>query len=137
MDLPMAIWSGADEELVAAATAEIGRLYRQDRHEVGAALRTRSGRIYASVNLDARLRRAGVCAEVIAIGMAVSAGDTEIEAVVAVNREGRVVAPCGICREILADYAPRARIIVPGPAGPQPLPITELLPRRYNKNGEP
>jgi cytidine deaminase len=130
-------WSQADEELVAAATAEIGRLYRPDRHEVGAALRTQSGRIYASVNLDVRLRRAGVCAEAIAIGMAVAACDTEIEAVVAVNREGRVVAPCGICREMLADYAPTARIIVPGPDGPQPLPIAELLPRRYNKNGDP
>ena len=129
--------SESDRQLVEAARRELEARYLRDRHEIGAALRTRTGRIYAAVNLDTRLRRAGVCAEAVAVGMAVVAGDGDIEVIVAVNRDGQVVAPCGICRELLADYAPAARIVVPAAAGPESLPIGALLPRRYNKNGTP
>ena len=45
--------SDRDQELIAAATEAIKRRYRNDSQEVGAALRTRDGRIYAGVNLDA------------------------------------------------------------------------------------
>ena len=45
--------SKAHEELIAAATAAIKSRYRDDWQEVGAALRTRSGRIFTGVNLDA------------------------------------------------------------------------------------
>ena len=109
--------------------------YRQDRHEIGAALRTRRGQVFAAVNVDTRLRRMAVCAEVIAIGIAAAAGDTEIEAIVAVNRDGRVVSPCGACREAIADYGADALVIVPGEGGPEVVPISELLPLRYRKDG--
>lgn len=125
----------SDRQLIESARRELEAHYRPGHHEIGAALRTRGGRIYAAINLDTRLRRAGVCAEAVAIGMAVVTDDSEIEAIVAVNRDGQVVAPCGICRELLADYAPTAHIIVPGSAGPESLSIGTLLPRRYNKNG--
>ena len=49
--------SERDRELIAAANAAIKRRYRYDWQEVGAALRTRDGRIYAGVNLDAYLGR--------------------------------------------------------------------------------
>ena len=126
-----------DQVLIDAARTALQQRFRVDRHEVGAALRSRSGRIYSAVNLDVRLRRASVCAEAVAIGMAVAAGDADIEALVAVNAAGRVLAPCGICRELLADYAPEARIIVPGPKGPEEETIQSLLPRRYQKDGLP
>lgn len=129
--------SDSDQALIDAARDAIGRHYLLDRHEVGAAVRTRDGRVYAAVNLDTRLRRASVCAEAVAMGMAVAGGDSEIEAVVAVNAAGKVVAPCGICREMLSDYAPRAGIIVPGHRGPERHSVENLLPRRYNKHGKP
>jgi cytidine deaminase len=129
--------SEGDRQLIDAACNKLKACYRPRRHEIGAALRTHSGQIYTAVNLDTRLRRASVCAEAVVIGMAVGAGDTEIEAIVAVNRDEQVVAPCGICRELLADYAPAARIIVPSIAGPEPLTIGVLLPHRYNKDGTP
>jgi cytidine deaminase len=129
--------SDSDLALIAAAQSVIRRHHRPDRHEVGAAVRTRDGRVFAAVNLDTRLRRASVCAEAVALGMAAASGETDIEAVVAVNGAGQVVSPCGICREMLADYAQGARILVPGAAGPEGQSIRELLPRRYNKNGDP
>ena len=45
--------SDRDQELIAAASEAIKRRYRNDWQEVGAALRTRDGRIYTGVNLDA------------------------------------------------------------------------------------
>jgi cytidine deaminase len=109
--------------------------YRENWHEIGAALRTRSGQVYRAVNVDTRLRRMGVCAEAVAIGMAASAGDAHIEMIVAVNREGRVVSPCGACREMIADYGSTARVIVPGDGAPQLVGIASLLPLRYRKDG--
>ena len=69
-------WSERDLALIERAHAVIQRHYRADWHEVGAALRTGSGKVFTAVNLDTRLRRASVCAEAVALGMAVAAGET-------------------------------------------------------------
>ena len=120
-----------DEALLAEARAIIGLRQRQDRHHIGAALRTRSGHVFAAVHLEAYIGRVAVCAEAIAVGMAAAAGDTDIEAIVAVNRAGDVIAPCGICRELISDYAPLAQVIVPGTSGPERVSVTALLPNKY------
>ena len=57
-----------DQELIDAATTAIKARYRNDWQEVGAALRTRDGRIVTGVNLDAYVGRGAVCAEAVAIG---------------------------------------------------------------------
>ena len=69
--------STRDRELIAAAKEAIARRYRNDWQEVGAAMRTRDGRIYTGVNLDAYLGRMAVCAEAVALGRAVTeSGET-------------------------------------------------------------
>ena len=79
--------SERDRELIAAASEAIKRRYRYDWQEVGAALRTRDGRIYTGVNLDAYLGRMAVCAEGVALGRAVTdVGETGIETIVAVRQ---------------------------------------------------
>jgi cytidine deaminase len=134
--------SERDRELIAAASAAIKRRYRYDWQEVGAALRTRDGRIYAGVNLDAYLGRMAVCAEAVALGQAVTeVGETGIETIVAVrhpdpeepNQEIAVVSPCGSCRELIWDYDRNARVIVPGADGPVVAGIRELLPNKYSR----
>ena len=134
-----------DQELINAATEAIKRRYRNDWQEVGAALRTRDGRIYAGVNLDAYLGRMAVCAEAVALGQAVTeVGETGIETIVAVRHPEPaekdqtivVVSPCGSCRELIWDYDRNARVIVPSGNGPEVVPITELLPNKYTRGGE-
>src|SRR5436305_14394524 len=102
--------SGRDQELISAAKDAIARRYRTDWQEAGAALRTRDGRVYTGVNLDAYLGRMAVCAEAVALGRAVTErGETGIETIVAVrhpeplepDRSIRVVSPCGSCRELI------------------------------------
>ena len=134
--------SDRDHELIAAATQAITQRYRNDWQEVGAALRTRDGRVYTGVNLDAYLGRMAVCAEAVALGRAVTeTGETGIETIVAVrhpeplepDRSIRVVSPCGSCRELIWDYDRNARVIVPTANGPAVSAIGELLPNKYSR----
>jgi cytidine deaminase len=135
----------ADAELIAAATAAIKQRYRYDWQEVGAALRTRSGKIYAGVNLDAYLGRMAVCAEAVALGRAfVDQGDSGIDTIVAVRHPDpdekdqtiAVVSPCGACRELIFDYDPKARVIVPNGPSAAAVPIGDLLPNKYRRGPE-
>lgn len=132
--------SKKDRELVAAARDAIKRRYRNEWQEVGAALRTRDGRIITGVNIDAYLGRMAVCAEAVAIGRAITeAGDQGIDTIVAVrhpkpdekDQSIAVVSPCGSCREIIHDYDPKARVIVPNGNDETVASIAELLPNKY------
>jgi cytidine deaminase len=129
-----------DLELVEAAREAIRSRYRKDWHEVGAALRTRDGRVFTGVNLDTYLGRMNVCAEAVALGRAVSeCGHNGIETIVAVRHPGptepdqtiAVVSPCGVCREMISDYDANARVIVPSRVGPEVVQVVELLPNKY------
>ncbi len=129
----------SDLDLIAAARRIITDRYKENRHHIGAALRTRSGRIYTAVHLDTYVGRASVCAEAIAVGQAMTAGDGEIESIVSVRhprpretyREIQIVSPCGICREMLADFAPNCTVIVPENGGIARVPVAALLPNKY------
>ena len=134
--------SKEDIELVEAARDAIRRRYRYDWQVVGAALRTRSGRIFTGVNLDANLGRMAICAEAVALGRAVTeAGETGIETIVAVRHSDptepdqtiHVVSPCGSCRELIWDYDRNARVIVPAADGAAVAAIDELIPNKYSR----
>jgi len=122
-----------DLRLLEAARSIIALRTKPESHEVGAALRTRSGKIFSAVNVKANVGRVSVCAEAIAIGMAAAAGDTDIERIVAVDQKGSVISPCGMCREMISDYAPQAEVIVSGDDGLEILKIAELLPHKFCK----
>jgi cytidine deaminase len=131
-----------DLELIEAARQAIIARYKNDWQEVGAAMRTRDGRIVTGVNLDAYLGRMAVCAEGVALGRAITdMGETGIDTIVAVrhpkpseaDRDVAVVSPCGSCRELIWDYDRNARVIVPGAKGPTIMSIGELLPNKYRR----
>ncbi len=119
-----------DQELLENARSIIAKRFKEDYHHVGAALRTRSGKVFSAVHLEAYVGRVAVCAEAIAIGMAAAAGDTELEVIVAVDRKGRVVPPCGICRELISDYSADCKVIT---TETDTMHISELLPRKYQR----
>ena len=134
-----------DHELIAAATDAIKQRYRYDWQEVGAALRTRAGKVFTGVNLDAYLGRMAVCAEAVALGRAfVDLGDAGIDTIVAVRHPDpdekdqriAVVSPCGACRELIFDYDPKARVIVPNGQSSAVVPIADLLPNKYRRGPE-
>ena len=97
------------------------------RHSVACAIRTREGQVFSAVNVFAQ--GGGACAELVVLGMAISAGHREFDAIVAVGDGGRgVIGPCGVCRQLLLDYAPDITVILPGPNGVVLSTARELLP---------
>ncbi len=136
--LPLTV---ADHQLVEAARTVLLRHYRPFWHTVGAALRSRDGRIWTGVHLGATVGRLSICAEAIALGRAVMDGDGTIECAVAVRhpkpeelvQEIAVVSPCGACRENLTDYDAAALVIISTASGLQKVPVSTLLPLPYQR----
>jgi cytidine deaminase len=71
-------------------------------YPVGAALRTKSGRIFTGVNVENAAYPDGICAERVAVFKAVSEGERDFEAVAVVTDNGGT--PCGSCRQVLAEF---------------------------------
>ena len=128
----MELLTKQDEALISAARAAICRNYDDVhfRHTVGAAVRCGSGAVYTGVNVYSIH---GACAEQVALGAALTAGEREFTDIVAVRgpEGGEILPPCGNCRQLLSDYAPNCRVIVPTPAGPRKVSAKELLPFAY------
>jgi cytidine deaminase len=99
-------------------------------YTMGAAVRGIDGRTYAGINLYHFT--GGPCAELVALGRARAEGARELTTIVAVGNEGRgVVGPCGRDRQILVDYHPGIRVILPTEDGPRSVLATDLLPGAY------
>lgn len=102
-----------DKELIESAMQVIegnfddGTYY----HTVGSAVRCKNGKIYRGVNCDGIH---GSCAEYIAMGTAISAGEREFDTIVAVRDKApnNIVAPCGNCRQMLIEYSPDIKVIL-------------------------
>lgn len=72
------------------------------KYKVGAALLAKSGRVYTGCNFENASFGAGTCAECVALGAALAAGERDFVAVACVA-DGNVT-PCGICRQALAEF---------------------------------
>lgn len=80
---------------------------------VGAAIVTNDGTVFTGVNVENSSFGATNCAERTALFSAVAAGYRDFEAIfIASNLSGKAVFPCGICRQVLADFNPEMRVIL-------------------------
>jgi cytidine deaminase len=132
--------SGLDEELLEAARRVRERAHAPySDYRVGAALRTASGAVHAGCNVENASYPEGWCAETSAIAaMIASAGDVagrSITAicVVAAPIDGRLVTPCGGCRQRLAEFGRSDTVVhVAGPDGAgHSYRLAELLPAAF------
>lgn len=72
---------------------------------VAAAVESESGKIYTGVCVDSACTL-GICAERNAIFNMITQGEQRITRVIAVNRDGKAMPPCGACRELMAQLMP-------------------------------
>jgi cytidine deaminase len=103
-------------------------------YRVGAALMTRSGNVYRGCNVENSTFGATICAERGAIMQMVASGETDPIACAVVTRDGG--SPCGICRQVLAEFALDMPVVLVGLESPEGetgnvVPLSELLPLAF------
>lgn len=118
-------------ELKSAAIAARKNAYvPYSRFAVGAAILTKSGRIFLGCNVESISFRLTLCAEQVALGAAVADGESEFVAIVVVADSEHPVMPCGGCRQLLAEFAPDLEVISVTLKGlTETHSLSELLPR--------
>ena len=100
--------------------------------KVGAAVLTAAGEIFSGCNIENASLGATICAERVAILAAVAAGHRDLTALAVVADTPDPVAPCGLCRQVLAEFSPDCRVVMANTAGRIRLAnLKELLPLAF------
>ncbi len=114
----MATSSKERSELVAAATRVKQNAYAiYSNFRVGAALLTDEGEVFQGCNVENSSYGLTICAERNAVFQAVAQGRNRFKAIAIVSDDDGFITPCGACRQVLAEFAPRLEIILTNKAG--------------------
>ncbi len=100
-------------------------------YPVGAALRTRSGRIFTGVNVENAAYPQTMCAERVAIFKAVSEGEKDFEVITVATDNGG--SPCGSCRQVMAEFGLDTIVLLADRNGKlvKETTVRELLPEAF------
>ena len=118
------------QQLLDQARRARERAYAPYSHfRVGAAVLTATGEIFSGCNLENASYGATICAERVAIFAAVAAGCRDLTALAVIADTPEPAAPCGLCRQVLAEFNPDCPVIMATIAGNWRLTnLNELLP---------
>lgn len=120
--------------LVAAARAAMANAHAPySRFHVGAAIETADGRVFAGCNVESASYGLTICAERMALGAAVAAGARTLRRVVVTTEVDPPAAPCGACRQLLAEFGLETEVVAVGPAGERRWTLRELLPDAFTR----
>ncbi len=128
-----------DKELMVAANEARKFAYTPYSHfKVGAALLTKSGKLYTGCNIENSSYTPTVCAERTAVFKAVSEGESDfaVIAVVGGKEENPLefCSPCGVCRQVLAEFCGEDfRILLGNPEKFQSYTVDEIFPFSFTK----
>jgi len=102
--------------------------------KVGAALLTKSGKVYTGANVENSTFGLTVCAERIAVFKAVNNGDNEFAKIAVVADKNQPVTPCGACRQVLSEFVKDLKIVCANLKGKvDRYTLKELLPEAFEK----
>jgi cytidine deaminase len=121
-------------DLLDAALAAYGNAHAPySRFQVGAAVRTKGGRIFAGANVENAAYPAGNCAEASALAAMVAAGEREVVEALVVAAGERLCTPCGGCRQRLSEFGtPQTLVHLCDPGGlRRTVTLGELLPLSF------
>jgi cytidine deaminase len=120
--------------ITAAARAREGAVAPYSKFKVGAALLTKSGKIVGGANVESASYGLTCCAERVALFNALTGGTRHFIAIAVVARIDNGPMPCGACRQLLAEYAPDAKVFVADSADLKKIStfsVKELLPSAF------
>ncbi len=101
--------------------------------KVGAAVRTKSGKIFTGCNVESASYGLTVCAERVAIWKAVSEGETEFEQIAVVADTEELTPPCGACRQIIWEFCGDVPVTFANLKDKtETVQMKELLPRAFD-----
>jgi cytidine deaminase len=100
-------------------------------YPVGAALHTKSGRVFTGVNVENAAYPVTNCAERTAVFKAVSEGEREFDVLALVTNNGG--SPCGACRQVLAEFGLDTLVLIADGEGRlvREMTVSELLPEAF------
>jgi cytidine deaminase len=100
---------------------------------VGAALRTKAGKVFTGCNIESASYGLTVCAERVAIWKALSECERDFTDLVIVVDTEQLTPPCGTCRQIIWEYTKHAKITLANLKGrSEVVDIRELLPKAFD-----
>ena len=123
-----------EKELVEAAIEVRERAFAPySKFKVGAALRTKSGKIYTGCNIESASYGLTVCAERVAIWKAVSEGEKEFTEIAVAADTNELTPPCGACRQVIWEFCQDIPVIFANLKGKSEIVMMkELLPRAFD-----
>jgi cytidine deaminase len=119
-----------DADLLQAAWAVRERAYAPySKFAVGAVLLDRKGKLYAGCNVENLSYGLTMCAERVAIGRWVADQGSTIVKIVVVADTQQPISPCGACRQVMAEFAPQASLLLATRERSEAYSLAELFPR--------
>src|SRR6185503_17712959 len=101
------------------------------RFRVGAALLARSGKVFIGCNVENASYGLTICAERNAVFQAVAAGEREFAAIAIAAQSKQALRPCGACLQVLAEFAPKLRVIMANADQLEEFTLADLLPQGF------
>lgn len=124
--------TSSDETLLDAADAAREHAYAPySGFRVGAAIEAADGRVFRGCNVENASYGMTICAERAAVAAAVAAGARDLVRVCITTEASRAVAPCGACRQVLAEFGLRMRVVSRAGEHVAHWRLDELLPAQF------
>ena len=100
-------------------------------YKVGAAIRTKNGKIFSGCNVENSSYGLTNCAERTAIFKAVSEGEKEFEEILIYSNSGKMPFPCGACRQVISEFGDEIKITISSNEKIVKSSIKKLLPSKF------
>ncbi len=120
-----------DALIGAAREAQMRAYAPYSRYHVGAALEADDGRVFVGCNMENASYGLTLCAERVALGTAIAAGARRFRRLVVATDATPPSAPCGACRQMLAEFGKDLVVDAVSPTGARSWRLADLLPASF------